>query len=255
MKKILLFGGTREEHGLLEELAAYPLSVTLCVASEYGRSFLPEENPRLSVRVGRMDKREMLDFIRGEDFLCTVDATHPYAVEVTRNLKEAAFESGIRYFRLLRESSQMDMDKYISAASIEQAAEILESLEGNVLITTGSKELGAFTRVSGYRERLYPRVLPTLESLGACLDLGFPASHIIAMQGPFSKEMNMAMLKQFAVKTLVTKDGGRAGGFPEKAEAARDLGVNLVVLCRPAEEGLSQKEIVGKIAEMLEGKK
>ena len=123
------------------------------------------------------------------------------------------------------------------------AADLLEGLPGKVLLTTGSKELDAFAR-PGLRERCCPRVLPMADSLERCLALGFPPKNIICMQGPFTKEMNLATLRQFHVRTLVTKDTGGYGGFRAKADAAREAGCDLVVVERPqTEEGLTLEEV------------
>ena len=70
------------------------------------------------------------------------------------------------------------------------------------------------------------------------------------MQGPFSKELNVALLKQYHIKTLVTKDTGGYGGFREKAEAAREAGCALLVVERPrAETGLTLEECKEKLLE------
>ena len=93
-------------------------------------------------------------------------------------------------------------------------------------------------------ERCYPRVLPSVEAVGKCRELGFPPGHIIAMQGPFSRALNEALIDQFAIRTLVTKDSGDAGGFQAKAAAARATGCALLVVERPLEEtGLTREEI------------
>ena len=132
---------------------------------------------------------------------------------------------------------------------------MIGKLSGAALITTGSKELAAFTQIPDYKERLYLRVLPAVGSIQTCLAFGFPAKRIIAMQGPFSKELNVALMRQFAIKILVTKESGREGGFPEKREAARELGVQLIVLRRPEEEGFSMTEIVPRILALVEKKR
>ncbi|HOB29530.1 MAG TPA: precorrin-6A reductase [Bacillota bacterium] len=251
MKKLLLFGGTSEERGLIEALALYPVAITLCVASDYGRARWPEEDERLSVYAGRIDAKQMAELIRREGFFCTIDATHPYAVEVSANIKAAAKETKIPYLRLLREKSKTGGSMVVS--SVQAAAEILGELKGAALITTGSKELAAFTAVPDFKKRLYPRVLPTVESIERCLELGFPPGHIIAMQGPFSKELNIALMRQFEIKTMVTKDGGKYGGFPEKLAAAEQLGASLIVVRRPEEQGLTQGELIQKLSKLLEG--
>ena len=84
---------------------------------------------------------------------------------------------------------------------------------------------------------MYPRVLPVQESLAACEQMEIPRGNVIAMQGPFSCELNTALIHQFSIEWLVTKDGGVAGGFAEKAEAAQQTGTRLVVIRRPKEDG------------------
>ena len=174
-------------------------------------------------------------------YTLVIDATHPYAVEVTKNIRAAAQAAGLPCLRLLRQSDREDGCQ--KAADMAAAADLLEGLPGKVLLTTGSKELDAFAR-PGLRERCCPRVLPMADSLERCLALGFPPKNIICMQGPFTKEMNLATLRQFHVRTLVTKDTGGYGGFRAKADAAREAGCDLVVVERPqTEEGLTLEEV------------
>ena len=114
------------------------------------------------------------------------------------------------------------------------AARALDELPGNGLLTTGSKELEVFTQVRDFASRLYPRMLPMGQAVEKAAALGFPRGHIIAMQGPFSTQLNVALIRQFAIETLVTKDGGGPGGFWEKWQAA---GIRLLVIGRPEEQG------------------
>lgn len=249
-KKLIIFGGTSEEHLLLRALSPFNLRVTLQVASAYGKSMAPDHYKGLTIRAGRLTADEMAGLMREDGFFCAVDATHPYAVEVTKNIRAATAAAGIPYLRLLREKSAFEGAGIVE--SVREAVGRLNRTDGNALLTTGSKELSAFTAVRDYRTRLFPRVLPTAESVGACLSNGFPANHIIAMHGPFSKELNIALMRQFYIQTIVTKDGGAQGGFPEKLEAARELNVDVIVIRRPAEDGLTLAETVAKISEFME---
>ena len=126
--------------------------------------------------------------------------------------------------------------------SAAEAADALTSTEGNILLATGTKELADFAGLSP--ERLIPRVLPTAENLAACEALGIPRRNIVAMQGPFSTDLNAALLRQKDIRFFVTKDGGPTGGFPEKAEAAEQAGVPLLVITPPEEDGLSVEEFL-----------
>jgi len=250
MKKILIFGGTTEQHALIERLAALPVKLTLSVASAYGRALLPEESDRLRVVTGRLDEAQMSDLLRAGGYCCVIDATHPYAVAVSANIRRAAARLGLPALRLLRGHS--DYADCLMVESSEQAVAELDKISGAVLLTIGSKELARFTAMRDYQSRLYARVLPTAEALAICAEAGIAASHIIAMQGPFSRELNLALLRQFQIAALVTKDGGAAGGFAQKLQAAQELGVAVIVIRRPEESGLTETELLRRISEIVE---
>lgn len=242
MKKILLFGGTSEGRRLAEWLEASGVPADVCVATEYGERLLPESR-FIHVLRGRMDEEQMAACMREGDYREVVDATHPYAAIVSQNVKKACEQTGLPYLRLLRAESGMDED-VISVSSVEEAAEYLRKTEGNVLLTTGSKELKKYSVVEDYQNRLFARVLPSVESIEACSRLGLTGSHCIAMQGPFSREMNTAMLRSIQAAYLVTKESGKPGGFAEKLQAAREAGAKVICVCRPVQErGYSMEEI------------
>lgn len=249
---ILLFAGTTEGRQLVNRLRPLPVEATICVATGYGAEMLEGVPGRFAVRIGRLDAERMRSLARREGFGLVVDATHPYAVEASRNIREAAEKSGLPYLRLLREKSRCSQGLHVADA--EEAAARLAELEGRVLLTTGAKDLAAYTKVPDFAERMFPRVLPTVESIRRCEELGFRRGHVIAMQGPFGRELNLALMRQFGIGILVTKDGGAAGGFLEKIGAAEDAGVLAVVLGRPPErDGMSGDAVFAAIAGMLGG--
>lgn len=231
MFDICLFAGTTEGRQLAEYFLKTPLRVFVCVATEYGETLIPE-GENITVHGGRLDKDAMVDLFSRERFSIVVDATHPYATAVTENIAKAAEETGIEYVRILREGNANAEDA-VYVTSIEEAAEYLKAADGNILVTTGSKELLPYTSIPDYAERLYVRVLPMESSLTACGAAGIPPAHIIAMQGPFSEEMNCALIRMAKAKYVVTKDSGSAGGFHEKVSAARKENAMLIVIGRP----------------------
>ena len=240
MYKVIVFAGTTEGYEISRFLSENQLPVLACVATEYGSKSL-QENSCLHVQAGRLDEQQMRDLFFREKPELVLDATHPYAAEVTQNIRKACEETGVSYTRILRTGSEQQNAVYVRDA--KEAAEYLKGTEGNVLLTTGSKELAVFTSVSDYNKRLFARVLSLPSVIESCQALGFEGRNLIAMQGPFSKELNQAMLEQYQCKYLVTKDSGKAGGFLEKIQAAEALGVTAVIIGRPlAEEGLSLKE-------------
>lgn len=248
--KILLFGGTTEGRLLTERLATLPLDVNVCVATEYGRETLPPLPTQFKVISKRMDCAAMTELMQAGVTL-VVDATHPYASEATATIHAAAKTADVPVLRLARRAGSTGGCRCFG--TVAAAAKALCEPEGPVLLATGSKELAAYTVVPGFAERLYPRVLPTVEAIQNCLELGYAQSHIIAMQGPFSFELNKAMMEQLGIHILVTKDGGPEGGFEDKLEAARAVGAEVFLVRRPPEKpGQSLEEIVAYITQYLE---
>ena len=246
MYKLCVFAGTTEGRELVELLADQPVEVTACVATEYGETLLmPQE--RLTVSNKRLTEEEMEALFRREAFELVVDATHPYAAAVTENISAACRAAGVEYLRLLRGTDAAPGDA-VCVPDIESAVAYLAGTEGNILLTTGSKELGKYTGLPDFARRVYARVLPMDASLAACREAGLGPDRIIAMQGPFSQELNTAMLKAASARYMVTKDTGSAGGFAQKAAAAREAGAVLVVIGRPAQrDGLDFAGAVERI--------
>ena len=219
MGKLCVFAGTTEGRRLVEFLAGQDLEVTACVATEYGQALLsPAEN--LTVSAERLTREQMTELFSREGFDLVVDATHPYAAAVTENIRGSCLETGTPYQRLLRGTSEV-CPGAVYVPDISEALAFLGQTRGNILLTTGSKELARFSQLEDFAQRVYARVLPLESSLTACRETGLPASHILAMQGPFSRELNTALLRQIGAAFLVTKDGGEPGGFEAKAAAAR----------------------------------
>ena len=180
-----------------------------------------------------------------------LDATHPYAALVTENIQKACGSAGIPCWRVLRDQGEKSRSA-VYVDNIDQAVEYLKGTKGNILLTTGSKELAAFTHLRDYKERLFARVLSLPSVLETCRTLGIEGKHLIGMQGPFSTELNAAMLRQFQCSYLVTKDSGDAGGFQEKIDAALSCGAVPVIIGRPVkEEGMTLFSCKKRLAEFF----
>ena len=235
---VLVFGGTSEGRALAEWLGSRDTcSVVVSSLTEYGGS-LVEGIPNVESLTGRMLPDDMEALMRQRAFACVVDATHPYAAGISASIAGAAAACGAPVVRVLREGEPEG--PWESADSAAEAAQLIAAKPGAVLLTTGSKDLPLYVgAMPDFAERLYVRILPVASSLAAAEGLGIPTSHVIAMQGPFSKELNKALIGEFDIRTLVTKASGAAGGFWEKVEAARECGADVVVIHRPVdEEGL-----------------
>ena len=283
MCKIWIFGGTTEGRLLAEYCSREKIEAWVSVASEYGEELLQEElmesgnagNPDLNhntclakknlktvqassvikVLRGRMDRYQMEEFIRNQGIHLVIDATHPHARLVSEEIQEACGRTGVRLERCLRaEGEQNKARDWVEVDSIQEAVSFLSSVSGVIFATTGSKELEALCQIPDYQKRVYARVLPTSNVLKKCEKLGITGSHLIAMQGPFSTEMNTLFLRQTKAEWLLTKDSGRAGGFQEKVEAARENGTRVVVIRRPEEDGISLEEAMEVLKKADEGK-
>ena len=206
---MLIFGGTTEGRRLARALSAMGHQVWVSVATPLGAEELAGLED-VSVLVGRRSGGEM-DALLSRGFHRCVDATHPYAVQATREIGAACARAGVPLRRLLRPEGG---EEGLRVDSPEEPA------------------------------RLFPRVLPSEESVAACRRAGIPSRNIIALYGPFTQRLNEALMEQYHIRFLVTKDGGEAGGFREKAAAALAAGVELVVIRRPRDRGEGLEDIL-----------
>ncbi|MBR1930129.1 MAG: precorrin-6A reductase [Lachnospiraceae bacterium] len=257
-KKVLIYSGTTEGRILAKVLAEAKVFSVVCVATDYGEDVM-EPCVYTRIQVGRQSPEDMRRLLGEEPFAAVVDATHPYAVAVTAQIKESLDGSGIPYFRLQRrtQGAPQDMEqegqniRYFSSA--QECAGALADIEGNILLTTGSKELGIYAADAEVAARMFVRVLPGTESLALCERAGLKGRQIIAMQGPFSKEMNLALLHQYQISCMVTKESGRVGGLEEKLEAAKEAGVLTCLIGNPEKEkGNSLWEVLQALSELLD---
>ena len=278
MRPVLIYSGTTEGRELAECLAEAHIPCIVCVATEYGRLVMP---PLEGVRIleGRMNVEQMRMLAQSENVRVVVDATHPYATEVTENIKmsvqkihtvggqaaELAQRLGRRngenanevpYLRLLRQIKEEAEWKNVQGIHwMTDHGDCVEKLckkEGNILLTVGSKELMHYSSASELKDRLYVRVLPGVESLLLCEKCGMRGKQVIAMQGPFSKEMNKALMMQYDIRSVVTKESGSVGGFAEKLQAAQEIGADCYIIKSPKEEdGYDFAEILLELSSLL----
>lgn len=245
MKRYLIFGGTSEGRTLAECLVLAGNKVDICVATQYGEEVLTA-HPHMTVHQGRLGIEEMENLILSGQWEEIIDATHPYAVEVSENIRNAAKHTGREILRLLRTGgSKKEDEDLIYVNSLEEATEVLNKTEGNILLTTGSKELSKYVALIEDISRIYARILSDGAMVDKCREMGLLGKQIICMQGPFSTELNAAMMKQYQIKYVVTKDTASAGGFPEKIAGAKLAGAKVLVVSRPTvETGYSLEELL-----------
>lgn len=234
MKNVLVFGGTTEGRLIAEFLASKNISVDLHVATEYG-STVVQEMENLNVHVGRLDCSQIKKLFTICGYCLVIDATHPFAVEVSRNIASAV-PKGIKIIRFRRKTQTLageQNEKIRVFSSINDCIVELKKTSGNILLTTGSKDLGEFCSHAELLPRLNARVIPSVESLNICTHSGLEGARIFAMQGPFSREFNCAQIRERKIQVLVTKQSGRTGGVDEKLLACQDCGITCFVIRDP----------------------
>lgn len=205
-----------------------------------GKNANDAQNGVRDVFARRIDELEMRRLFEEHLPKMVIDATHPYAAIVSGNISRAAKASGVKYVRVLRPSTSdrimKSEDGVTFFQSIEQMVDWLNSLGGRIFSTLGAKDLPSLAKIRDFEKRVLVRILPTVEGISSCNELGFPMKHILGLHGPFSEEYNMAQYRANGADIVITKDTGRAGGFDEKVTAALKLGLAVGVLKRPVDE-------------------
>lgn len=224
---ILLLGGTSDSLKIAEELNKDHQDFYLSVVSDYGESLAAAMAKQ--VIKGRLTTSEMTDFIEQHQITKMIDATHPYAVEVSHNAMAACAQTGRKYYRFERPS--LISEDMLTVDSVKAACEKALEYPGKIYLTTGSKTLQDFLRYLP-KERVIVRVLPTVEVVTSIEKLGLTTDQIEAIKGPFSKALNRELLIHNQAGVMITKESGQAGGFLEKIEACNELAVPCIVLTR-----------------------
>ena len=229
---ILVMSGTKDGREIAKLLESKGYKVYSTTATEYSSLLGGFEGDGVSKP---LDVKGLIRLIKDKNIRYVVDATHPYADNASKNGIEACDRTGIKYIRFEREEEHLPVsDLIVNVANFEEAAEKAFSLGKRVFLTTGTKELKVFVEYSKrFNGILIVRTLPWVQSINHCLSNGIPPDRIIAMQGPFSKDLNKALFKEHDAEVVVTKESGEAGGVLEKVDAAIELGIPIVIIKRP----------------------
>lgn len=233
LKQVMVIAGTSDARELIKQLSDLGYKVLATVTTGYGRA-LVEETPGIEVLEGCLNRDGMIDVLRKHPVACLVDASHPYAVEASQNAHDACNAISMPYLRFERRETFSDSNRVMRVNTYEEAAQRASEIQGNILLTIGSRRVAAFTQeISDFKERLFVRILPDSRMVAACEAQGIDSGHIIAMKGPFSEAMNCEMIRYCQASVLITKDGGEAGGTVEKLSAAERMGIPVIMVDRP----------------------
>lgn len=229
MERVLIFGSTPESRDTARMLRRRGRQVIISVTSEYARSLLP---PGTMCRVGKLDESGMLQLIREVGPHRIVDATHPYAIAAQENLRRAAEELNIPCERVHFENiEEAWRDSVEWADSHEALISAILREKGNMLLGIGRDPLLPIP-LDTDMTRLFPRITPTPEAVAACLQLGYPKGNIIAMDGPFSRELTMALFDQKNITGVVVRDATDKSYLHEMVVPALERGIHVVMYGR-----------------------
>lgn len=231
---ILFLAGTSDARALAVQLKNKGYGLIATVVTESAAVSLQQEN--IAHHVGRLNEEAMVNFCRENQISTIVDASHPFAEEASKTAIQTSQILNIPYLRFERENKEYNHPLLSVVPDYESAALVAKGKKGTIMLTTGSKTLGIFTKhLLGHEEiRLIARMLPNIENMEKCNSLGVQQKDIIAIQGPFSTELNRALYEQYKVTCMITKESGKVGSVDEKITAALDLGIEIILIKRPS---------------------
>lgn len=229
---IALFGGTTESWEIADHLRSKSYDFILFTATDF--SDVPDDGKGKIIRQAKpLNQEEMDEAFKTNLVRLVIDATHPYAVEVSMNLMAVCHSLSVSYYRFERPKTTIsDLDFVSRFPDYDQTIDYLKTTEGNILLSTGSNSLQLFAEKIPL-DRLYVRILPIAEILQKTIAIGIKKDHILAMKGPFSEEMNIAMMKYWHISYLVSKDSGVEGGMEEKIRSVQIMQNKLIIIDKP----------------------
>ncbi len=235
--RIWLIGGTSESRELAIALVKAQIPCLVSVTTETARSLYPCDS-LISIWVGKINAAQIQHFFQEQAIAAILDASHPFAVEISQLAIAAAAKFQLPYLRYERPntsqvSSPISSQPKLTLDSFETlvASDILTG--HRVLLTIGYRHLYLF-RPWQKHCTLFARILPSINALQAALDQGFTPDRIIAIRPPLTMELERSLLTHWQISMLVTKASGQAGGEQIKRQLANELNIQLVIIKRPS---------------------
>lgn len=230
---IFVAAGTQDGRELAGFLTERGYRVIASVVSRYGKQLM-EAYRGIKVNDKPLDGEGLKSCLEKEGVVLMIDASHPYAKNVSKNAMDACHALGIPYLRYERPGVPVAGGKLCRVRDYEEAAKRAAELGRNIFLTTGSRNLRVFKESPCLKGcRIVARVLPTPEVITEMTDMGFTPRDIVALQGPFSEKLNEEMFRQYGAEVIVMKNSGRIGGADTKLAAAEALGLPVILIERP----------------------
>ena len=230
---IMFILGTSEGKKFLSLINEYTDDLIVSTATAYGGDLLSNYKVK-HINTKPLDKDGLNKLIKDFNIKVLVDASHPYAEIVSKNAMESCLESNIEYIRYERLGvlSKESRDNIIRVKSYEELEEVINNIQGNILNTTGSKNIEKILKLN-IKNRIIHRILPSWQILKEVLELGVEVSDVVAIKGPIGYELNKGFIYQDNIKAIITKDSGAQGGVLEKLKVTIDTNIKLIVIEKP----------------------
>lgn len=230
---ILVLAGTAEGRHLVSLLGQRGWPVIASVTSSYGAEMISSHGSEVTVIEGQLDQGKFTSLIKDKEVKAVVDATHPFAQQISRLAMQTSAGLQIPYLRLDRPSLLPEHPLVKPVSSLEQMEEYFLP-DQKVFSTLGSRHLPQlFAMIKRKQAKLTARVLATREAIQVCEELGLQPDQIMAIKGPFSEEFNKEMFRHSGAELIITKESGKVGGLDTKIEAALELNIPILIWTRP----------------------
>ena len=250
---VIVMAGTKDAANIIKMLSSTEkFNILATTTTSYGADIAKAAGADKVISKA-LSLEELVELIKTNDIKVLVDATHPFAANATYNAIKSSNISGIKYLRFERPLENLKEDDLIhEVSSFEEAAlKTLELTEGRVMHLAGVSTLAPIIKKID-SSMLFTRVLPSVDSIQKCSDMGINQGNIIAMQGVFSKEFNKTLFKEYKISLIITKESGETGGTSSKISAAVELGIDVVLVTRPKVAELEKENIFTRLDEIVD---
>ncbi|OEF97993.1 precorrin-6A reductase [Desulfuribacillus alkaliarsenatis] len=246
---IFVLAGTTESRAAISALQNAGHRVGASVVTAFGSNLLTRQGVTY-INQGRFDEHTLTTALLDNQVQCLVDATHPYAIEISKLAMKVAAALQIPYIRYERQAGDVHEHPLVKHVQNLEEVETLIKPNQRVFSTLGSKSLPVLVpMMKRVGAELIVRVLPCTESIQLCEQIGVDLANIVAMKGPFTEMLNTALFRQYNIDVMLTKESGHSGGFHEKIKSASELDITSLVIRRPE---LLYPEIADTIEQLIE---
>lgn len=254
--RVMVISGTSDAVKIIDYLSTMEDNIIIATTTTSYGAELASGAGADEVLVGGLGVAAMVDVIHKKKVDLLLDATHPFASQATLTAIEAAKSAEIAYIRFERPAiphqniKKLHLVNDFNEASKKATELVRQTKNRRVMHLAGVSTLPmVLENVSP--ENLIVRVLPAVYSIKKCLELGIPSENIIAMQGTFSSDFNKALMAEFNVDVIITKESGESGGTLSKLEAASQLEIPVVMVKRPVISDLEKSTVYSDFDEII----